>query len=154
MSSSTMNMGATATSSGMSMATSSGMGSHMDMGGSMGGGMTMSMADMAMVFFTSTVTPLYSNAWTPNNAGQYAGTCIFLIILPVIFRAILAVRFNLPAILARTTAWHETDILRHSSDESGDWKEAIQQVHRPWSINEALLRATLDTLLAGVSYLM
>ncbi|ETN44397.1 uncharacterized protein HMPREF1541_10577, partial [Cyphellophora europaea CBS 101466] len=52
----------------------------------------MGMSSMAMVFFTSIHTPLYSSAWTPSNAGQYAGTCIFLITLAAIFRALLAIR--------------------------------------------------------------
>lgn len=151
-----MDMGASATSTGMAMASSTGMGG-MDMGGdSMSGmdmsGMTMDMSQMLMTFFTSTVTPLYSKAWTPNSSGQYAGTCIFLIVLPVIFRALIAARSNFPGLLASFAARNDTGILREHPD-AHDWKFS-HVPHRPWRINEALLRAVLDTLLAGVSYLM
>ncbi|RMZ81351.1 hypothetical protein DV738_g2241, partial [Chaetothyriales sp. CBS 135597] len=47
---------------------------------------------MAMVFTNSHNTPLYSNSWTPTSAGGYAGTCIFLILLGVTLRLLLAVR--------------------------------------------------------------
>merc|ERR1712225_119132 len=30
--------------------------------------------------------------WTPNSPGAYAGTCIFLVLLAVIFRSLLAVK--------------------------------------------------------------
>lgn len=47
---------------------------------------------MAMAFFTATDTPLYSTSWTPQNAGQYAGTCIFLIVLAITLRAIFTAK--------------------------------------------------------------
>jgi hypothetical protein len=47
---------------------------------------------MAIVFTNSHTTPLYSTSWTPNSAGSYAGTCIFLIILASILRCLLAFR--------------------------------------------------------------
>ncbi|KAM0716251.1 hypothetical protein Q7P37_007696 [Cladosporium fusiforme] len=146
----------TATSSDMPMATSSSssmdMG-DMDMSGHSMGGMTMSMADMAMVFFTSTKTPLYSNSWTPNNSGQYAGTCIFLIILAVIFRALLAVRCNVAGLRAWFSPHRALSHPEEAHHEHDDWKQP-PPTHRPWNINEALLRAIMDTVLAGASYLM
>ncbi|RMD42905.1 hypothetical protein DV735_g2223, partial [Chaetothyriales sp. CBS 134920] len=53
---------------------------------------TSSMSMAAMVFTTSHTTPLYSNSWTPTSAGGYAGTCIFLILLGVMLRLLIAVR--------------------------------------------------------------
>lgn len=54
----------------------------------------MSMSSMAssmpMVFYTSTTTPLYSTAWAPKSVGSYAGTCIFLILLAMLFRGLFA----------------------------------------------------------------
>lgn len=47
---------------------------------------------MNMAFFTATNTPLYSESWTPQNAGQYAGTCIFLIVLAITLRAMFAAK--------------------------------------------------------------
>ena len=56
-----------------------------------------------MTFFTSTATSLYSTAWTPSSTGQYAGTCIFLILLATIFRGLFALR----AIQERKNAYAE-----------------------------------------------
>ena len=50
------------------------------------------MSHMMMTFFTSTKTPLLSETWTPSGTGNYAGTCIFLIIFGAIFQALLASR--------------------------------------------------------------
>jgi hypothetical protein len=54
--------------------------------------MDSSMSRMKMVFTNSQNTPLYSTAWTPNSAGAYAGTCIFLIILASILRSLVALK--------------------------------------------------------------
>lgn len=45
-----------------------------------------------MVFVNSQSTPLYSKSWTPKSSGQYAGTCIFLVLLAVLLRALLAAK--------------------------------------------------------------
>lgn len=47
---------------------------------------------MTMAFFTSTNTPLYSLSWTPTTAGQYAGTCIFLVLLAITLRALFTAK--------------------------------------------------------------
>lgn len=52
---------------------------------------------MNMAFFTATNTPLYAESWTPTSAGAYAGTCIFLIILAIILRAIFVAKAYLDA---------------------------------------------------------
>ena len=140
----------TTTASG-AMASSTSMSDMGDMSG-MHGSM-MSMADMMMTFFTSTSTPLYSEGWTPSTTGQYVGTCIFLIVLAAIFRGIIALRANFAAILAMYSYRRDTSILRRELDE--DVKMGLLATSkRPWSINEALARAVLDTILAGVSYLL
>ncbi len=62
--------------------------------------MDMNMAMSGMMrseFFTGTNTPLYSASWTPKNAGQYAGTCIFLIILAIVLRALITAKSFLDA---------------------------------------------------------
>ena len=163
MGSSTMSMpmSATSTASGMS-STMTGMSGMSGMSGMDGMDMDssmMSMADMMMVFFTSTSTPLYSKAWTPSSTGAYAGTCIFLIALTVVLHTLLAVRSNLPAVLGWATHRSQTDILRSDYDKisggqglvAGPVKTAAQ---RPWRINEAVTRALLDTVVAGVAYLL
>jgi hypothetical protein len=45
---------------------------------------------LMMVFTNSQTTPLYSRSWTPSTAGQYAGICIFLIVLSMIGRFLVA----------------------------------------------------------------
>lgn len=138
----------TTTASG-AMASSTSMSDMSDMGH----GSIMSMGDMMMTFFTSTSTPLYSEGWTPRTTGQYVGTCIFLIVLAAIFRGIIALRANFAAILALHAYRRDTSILRRERDD--DVKLGLlATAKRPWNINEALARAVLDTVLAGVSYLL
>jgi solute carrier family 31 (copper transporter), member 1 len=106
------------------------------------------MDQMEMVFFTAHTTPLYSSAWTPRTIGQYAGTCIFLIVLSIIFRGLIAIRCNFQALLLRGVRHRDTSLLRTDDDDD---KAAPQ---KPWCVNDAALRAVLDTILAGVSYLL
>ncbi|KAF2166912.1 hypothetical protein M409DRAFT_66440 [Zasmidium cellare ATCC 36951] len=113
----------------------------------------MSMGDMMMVFFSSIKTPLYSEAWSPGTTGQYAGTCIFLIVLAAIFRGIIAIRANFPALAVWWAHRRDTSILRKDMQEEMKWN-LLPGAKRPWNINEALVRAVLDTILAGVSYLL
>lgn len=63
----------------------------------MSGTETTSHGMMQMAFFTATNTPLYSDSWTPQNAGQYAGTCIFLIVLAITLRALFTAKSFLEA---------------------------------------------------------
>jgi copper transporter 1 len=107
----------------------------------------MGMEDMAMNFFTSTSTPLFSKAWTPNGAGQYAGTCIFLIALATIFRALMATRVNLLKSLAVVKNQGKKDAMyRYGENSTADI--------RPWRANEAVWIAGMDVLLSGVAYLL
>ncbi|CAI6339245.1 unnamed protein product [Periconia digitata] len=50
-----------------------------------------------MSFFSATDTSLYSESWKPSSAGAYAGTCIFLIILAIILRALFTAKAFLDA---------------------------------------------------------
>ena len=129
-----------------------------------------------MTFFTSTMTPLYSAMWTPSNVGQYVGTCIFIIILATIFRALLAVK------QWRETAWMDAEFHRRYVTVAGKLpkSEQISQDSlskrmtlsengveedvfvvkkrdngtRPWRITVDPLRAVFDTVIAGVGYLL
>lgn len=132
-----------------------------------------SMMSMQMTFFTSTTTPLFSTSWTPSNTGQYAGTCIFLIILATLFKLLFALR----AIQERR--WQLLESKRHyviagaekeekesnssersvSSDISKEQsvaviKNAIPPVVRPWRITQDGPRACFDLVIAGVGYLL
>ena len=86
-------------------------------------------------------------AWTPTNLGQYAGTCIFLLVFGAVFRALLAVRVHFYEFLAIIKD------RRHGGpryDPPSDEKVS----RRPWRAHEAVLMATMDVLLGGVSYLL
>lgn len=121
----------------------------------------MYMSDMAMTFFTSFKTPLYATTWTPSSQGEYAGTCIFLIVLAVILRLLLALR---PILEGRV--W--TDSVRHSMldenlpDEArtkrvSGWTLSMLELARRWSrwrVNPAAGRATFELVVAGVAYLL
>ncbi|OOQ87439.1 low affinity copper transporter [Penicillium brasilianum] len=148
---------ATATSTmSMSMSTTTSTSSSMDMSSSM-----MYMSDMAMTFFTSFKTPLYSTTWTPSSQGQYAGTCIFLIVLAVLLRMLIALR---PILEGRV--W--TDSVQHSmldhnlpsdvkTKRISGWQLSIQELGRRWSrwrVNPAAGRATYELVVAGIAYLL
>ncbi|RMZ14363.1 hypothetical protein D0862_02055 [Hortaea werneckii] len=84
-----MDMSSMSTTTSMSMAsmpTSSDSSSMSGMDMSSGGG------GMAMAFTNSHTTMLFSHAWQPKTSGAYAGTCIFLIVLAIISRLMLAYR--------------------------------------------------------------
>ncbi|SMR62133.1 unnamed protein product [Zymoseptoria tritici ST99CH_1E4] len=150
-----MNM-ATSTMSMDSMATSTASSTNSMTNGTMHSGMMMSMSEMMMVFFTSTGTPLYSNAWTPTSTGQYAGTCIFLIVLAVVMRGLIALRCSFEYLWDRSAGKQNVDALRRMPTNVKEDVAAPPTAgqRRPWRVNEAAARACLDVVLAGVSYLL
>jgi len=111
---------------------------------------TMPMSSMTMTFFTSTSTPLFSLAWHPSTPGQYAGTCIFLIILAALFRGLVAIRSNLFRVLAIVTDRRDGESLH-----GYDGKACVTgRESRKWRAGEAVWIAGADVVLAGVSYLL
>lgn len=154
----------TMTSTGAAASSTSSM--DMDMGGHGHG--TMKMSDMAMTFFTSSETPLYSDDWTPANAGSYAGTCIFLIVLGLILRVLLALRPILETRLWSRTAAAEAVAASMKGLES-DGEGAVPRQPRQalaavvmdartrwsgWRVGTAAARATYELAIAGVGYLL
>ena len=153
---------------------------HDDMSGMSGmDGTTSSTSSMSMmmaVFQTTTATPLYSSAWTPGSTGAYAGTCIFLIVLAVVLRGLLAAkgiqeqRWLDRELNRRYVAVHgklplaeqvSRDSLakRMVLTENGVEEEVMvvgkKHVHpRPWRLSVDPVRAVIDTLIAGVGYLL
>lgn len=69
---------------------------------------------MSMVFTTDHSTALYASAWTPRTTGAYAGTCIFLIVLGIISRLLLAFRQVLEA------KWHDKAVNRRYVVAAGE----------------------------------
>ncbi len=134
------------------------------------------MSMMSMTFYTSTTTALYSPAWCPTTTGQYAGTCIFLIALGTIFRGLLAAK------AWKETAWYDAEFNRRYVAVAGkptkaerisadsDSKRMILTENgveedvvvvkkrsmgvRPWRITTDPIRAVMDTVIAGVGYLL
>lgn len=143
----------------------------MDMGSTSG-----SHTGMTMAFFTATDTPLYSMSWTPRTAGQYAGTCIFLIFLAVMLRAIFTAKTFLEmkalegALKRRyvVVAGEKTASDRASDDGSSlagilttnGVQEDVRIVSapvkhvQPWRFSVDLPRALLMTIATAVGYLL
>lgn len=119
------------------------------------------MADMVMTFFTSFKTPLFSNDWTPTTKGQYASTCIFLIVLAVILRVLIAVRPVLEGRLWTDGVQHAT--LEGHMDQKAETKRvsgvqlSMQELGNRWSrwrVNPAAGRATYEVVIGGIAYLL
>ncbi|KAF2458081.1 Ctr copper transporter family-domain-containing protein [Lineolata rhizophorae] len=141
---------------------------------------TMPASAMIMSFFTSTGTPLYSSSWAPATVGQYAGTCIFLIVLGIVYRCLFAAK----QLLERR--WHDRAVRRRyvvvadkmsaaerAASPDGDElhaKNAVLTTHgvqehvkvlhddlgevQPWRFSTDLPRAALVTVIVGVGYLL
>ncbi|KAI5464120.1 Ctr copper transporter [Mariannaea sp. PMI_226] len=142
---------------------------HMDMDMDSGAGMD-------VVFQTVRATPLYSTAWTPSSEGTYAATCIFLVVLATIGRFLLAFK------AVQEARWLDQEAKRRyvavsgkaplseristSSDASqmtlsaNGLEETVMVVQRkrsavrPWRFSVDPVRAIIDTVLAGVAYLL
>ncbi|KAI1824342.1 Ctr copper transporter family-domain-containing protein [Xylaria intraflava] len=155
----------------------------MDMGGmDMGSSSSSSSSSSSMsgqmmsVFNNNMMTPLYSNAWMPSTAGGYAGTIIFLIFLGALLRVLLAGKALAEA------RWLDAEMKRRyvvvqgkksfSEKVSGDdlskrmtlTENGVDEdvfvvqrrkpIHRPFRLSVDPLRACLDTVIAGVGYLL
>lgn len=131
-----------------------------------------SSSGMSMAFTDGKGTPLYSNGWVPTSTGAYAGTCIFLVILAIISRCLVAWRQNLEQ------RWHQRQMTRRFivvADSSGQerfrdrangGKESDSEESRaastqsaalnsaPWRLSTDLPRSLIFTVQAGVGYLM
>ncbi|KAF3019719.1 hypothetical protein G7054_g9926 [Neopestalotiopsis clavispora] len=148
----------------------------MDMSGtSSSSSMTMT---MMAVFSNSMDTPLYSTGWTPQNTGEYAATCIFLIVLGGILRGLLAAKS------LQEARWLDRELDRRYVSVKGKLAQAEQMSRdslakrmtmtlsengaeedvmvvrrqgvptRPWRLSVDPVRAVIDTVIAGVGYLL
>ncbi|KAK2765087.1 hypothetical protein FQN54_008786 [Arachnomyces sp. PD_36] len=127
-------------------------------------------------FIDSHNTPLYSHQWTPTSAGNYAATCIFLVVLAVIGRALIAFKAILEHRWKAALLSHQRDALASSSPETGSFATSAldnkmgtvsmaQRVDRspdrkllsnpaPFRPMVDLARALLFTVITGVSLLI
>ena len=142
----------------------------------MGSTSTTSSSIMSMTFFTATNTPLYAESWTPSSAGAYAGTCIFLIFLAIILRAVFTAKsyFEARAIDSATkrryvvadgernmAAKIESDansitgiLTTNGLAENVRIVEAPINHTQPWRFGVDLPRAALTTVAATIGYLL
>jgi len=152
----------------------------MDMGGS--DSSMSSSGGMNMAFTTGHSTPLYSLDWTPSTTGGYAGTCIFLIVLAIVSRLLLAYRHMLEhkwhdrainrryvMVTGATEADRERQMLGKGGEKveeavltSNGLDERVRVVRSPrstvqgtpWRFSVDLPRALLFVLNAGLGYLL
>ncbi|KAI1630933.1 Ctr copper transporter family-domain-containing protein [Biscogniauxia mediterranea] len=132
----------------------------MDMSGSSSSPSTMmTSADMAMVFFQSATTPLYSLDWTPTSEGSYAGTCIFLIMLGIAHRILVALRSallysksELEQVIAKESFANE-EAYRNSPESVGNRLRSHWTSH-PFKVATETTRAVLEVIISGFGYLL
>lgn len=155
----------------------------MDMSGK-SGSHSSPMSGVSMAFTNSYTTTLFSQAWTPTTPGGYVATCIFLAILAIISRLLLAWRSQLEVkwhdrainrryiiISGQTEADRERQIIGKGGEKS---EEALLTVNgldervkvvrsakvgrgverQPWRLSTDVPRACLFTAYAGVAYLL
>jgi solute carrier family 31 (copper transporter), member 1 len=135
-----------------------------------------SMSMMSMTFFGGTGTSLYSNQFTPTTTGGYAGACIFLIVLTILYRSLFALKAMLEArwidqalqrryvVVADKTP--ESERIRRDTDaktgtlSTNGVEEEVKVVHMPkrgvmpWRFSVDLPRACLVTVMVGIGYLL
>ncbi|OAP56780.1 hypothetical protein AYL99_08892 [Fonsecaea erecta] len=138
--------------------------------------MSMSMSTMPMVFTTSHHTPLYGNGWTPTTSGGYAGTCIFLVVLAIGLRLVLAAkgvceqRWAAAArrrrfVLVKGRATEASRIDQDPDAKTGALitvngvEENVKVVHAtsifpPFRLSVDVPRAILTTIIAAMAYLL
>jgi solute carrier family 31 (copper transporter), member 1 len=139
-------------------------------------GMTMDASAMHMVFFSSTNTPLFSKQWTPNSAGAYAGTCIFLIILAFLYRGLFTLKsylehrwlvaaMNRRFIVVADRTPRAEQIARDDDSKTGilttnGVEENVRLVQQniglvqPWRFSVDLPRSCLVAVMVGIGYLL
>ncbi|KAF9874282.1 copper transporter [Colletotrichum karsti] len=122
---------------------------------------TESMA-MPMVFHTAMSTSLFTEAWTPRTPGQYAGTCLTLICLTILLRALIAFKPRL-----ESTTWGDGEDIAEKlmvgvDDEAGNEGLGVQEPsprhrHRTSLMREGRVRvgrALYEVVIALLGYLL
>ena len=137
---------------------------------------------MPMAFTNDHSTPLFSAQWAPSTAGEYAGTCIFLVVLAIISRMLVAYHHIIEA------KWHDRAVNRRYISVAGEnnadrerqalpasekndeatltirgLDEKVKVIRTPthagvhitpWRLSTDLPRACIFTVQAGVGYLL
>ncbi|KAF2810208.1 uncharacterized protein BDZ99DRAFT_570809 [Mytilinidion resinicola] len=133
-------------------------------------------SEMVMTFFTSSLTPLYSEQWAPKSTGAYAGTCIFLILFAALYRGsfkllhFLEHKWLESAMKRRYVVVADKTPIAERISSDADSKTAVISANgveehvvivqspiqhvQPWRFSVDLPRALLYTCIAGVGYLL
>jgi len=144
-----------------------------------GGGQSSSedMNPMAIAFQNSQFTSLYSAAWTTTSPASYAGSCIFLLVLAIVNRLLLASKTAIErrwvaTALARRYIFvagqtpeseridQDPDAKAHTLISAQGVEEKVKVVRRtsrgpiPWRFSADLPRALLLVVIMGVTYLL
>ncbi|KAK4043737.1 protein P80 [Parachaetomium inaequale] len=136
---------------------------------------------MMAVFQNSMATSLYSSSWTPTSTGTYAATCLFLIALAAAFRGLLAAKSwqehrwldrelarryvvvngkaPLAEALSRDSLAKEANATLTLGENGVEENVLVVRnrptAHaRPWRLSVDPVRAAIDTVVAGVGYLL
>ncbi|KAF8472618.1 Ctr copper transporter [Kalaharituber pfeilii] len=124
---------------------------------------------MNMAFHNSITDNLFSEAWTPKSVGEYAGIIVFLIVLAIIHRFLVALKS------VQDAKWRKRDksrvviVAKDGSTKRGESTEVTTEINstsredgmtgksawsRPWRFSTELPRAVLQTVTTGVGYLL
>lgn len=151
-------MTATATPAAVAATTAAAGASH---GHDDGQGSMDSMGSMMMSVFQSRMsTALYTTSWTPQSPIAYAATCVFLVVLSVIGRALLAgksiqeARWLGSNKLGQDKIAKQRGLSEDDKDESFFVNDQPSRATQPWRLRVDLPRAVLDTVIAAVGYLL
>jgi solute carrier family 31 (copper transporter), member 1 len=126
------------------------------------------------MFSTGTGTPLYFSKWMPISITAYTGTCVFLIVLAISLRILIAFRSVLEERRINTELNRRYVVRKSNTKEriSSDpdsktalltengVEEDVMVVRKqmkgpmPWSIAVDGARAATDTVIAGILYLL
>ncbi|KAK6082591.1 low affinity copper transporter [Seiridium cupressi] len=145
--------------------------------GGMDGMEASSMGPMVMTFFSSAHTSLFSKSWTPTTVAAYAATCIFLLVLAVIMRAMLALKPVLESAMWKPDVNPDPHELLLSEEDCNEELDRIKEQHlvrgqeegasglqrvlsevksrgRGWRFMSSSSRAVFEVLLAVIGYLL
>jgi hypothetical protein len=132
---------------------------------------------MSVVFTNAHNIPLYSKAWTPGTEASYAGTCVFLVILALILRSLLALKITLEHKWLARARNQRYVVVRSKGTEGGKIEDdadakigclitsrgveenvkvvdKIESQGMPFRLSVDIPRAALVMVIAGVAYLL
>ncbi|KAF3941687.1 hypothetical protein ABW19_dt0210058 [Dactylella cylindrospora] len=110
---------------------------------------------MPVVFQWVLQTPLFSNAFTPQNGGQYIGALIFLMVLGIIWRAIASFKSY------KEAKWKQLErsrklIIAGGLDDKTSGEISTREIRSiaPWRWQVDAVRASLSFVSHGLGYLL